>query len=1045
MTPTPLDAAVRHVRGLLQADRDADLPDRVLLERFATGRDEAAFAALVRRHGPLVLGVCRRVLGQEQDAEDAFQATFVILARKAGSVRKRDALASWLYGVAHRVARKARGRRDREKSQPAPGMTCPPVDPVAEVSWREVCAALEEELARLPEKYRAPLVLCYLEGQTRDDAARRLGWSPGRVKVRLERGRRLLRGRLARRCITLSLALLAAALAPQTWAAVVPAALALAAVRLALQVAGGQHAVAPAVTLAAAVLRDLARVRLATALAAVLAAGLVAAGVGVLAQPKTVDGAGGAPPPAAPGQPPRQPDSEDALRREATATEALVAGTVEDTAGHPIAGAHVWLREWTPVVSSPSKFRLRSADADLRGQFHFASVSTASDAVVAVGPGYSLGGRLLFPRAGQFDDLHLVLTRPRELHLRVTGEDGKPVRGATLSWMGWNTPLRGYPYVRPVSWMPEWLRSYALLAPEVWQHENLPVPTSDRNGDLVVAGVPEDAVCRGVIQHPDFARQRFTDVAPGAKPTPVRLERGWLLRVIAVDDTTGKRAQGATADVSGKPDSIDRVSEPVGPSGELTVRLPKGADVYLDIRRPELMATERGHIAPGAAVDQTFTAHLRRRAKARGRVVDERTGQPVAGAHVELGVAGAKETIRGATTGVSGTYEIEGPEGPAEIRVQNGMGFWAEEERVQAVHLDPARPALVPDLKTRRLPTVRGTVFLPDGKPAGRAMVAPPDSSSGPAILADAAGRFELPLQRREPFLAVTASHLTKPLSGGDSILFEDRTHNDRISYECLERGRKLRIQLQPESEIRGTVLGDDGKPREGLRVWLDAISEAEGGWSTGSWAGSCLTDRQGRYRFPGLNRWCHYRVTLDPRSSDPNAPRSDSMTLDREAVTVLPLWAPADKWPAEKPTAHQAAPELACRAWLNSPPLKLADLHGKVVLLDFWASWSAPCAAELPQVQLAHELFAEQGLVVIGVHHHAVPLPEVLAYVKKKGLSYPVALDDAEGSTCRRYNVSAFPTKLLIGRDGKVVGELNGADLLEAVRREVLYGAEAD
>jgi RNA polymerase sigma factor (sigma-70 family) len=173
--------------------------DGRLLKRFASQQDQAAFAALVRRHGPMVLAVCRRVLGNAHDADDAFQATFLVLVRKAGAIARPELLANWLYGVAYRVAVKARANAARRSKheQRAPVKAC--VDPVAEATGREVHAVLDAELRHLPEQYRAPLVLCYLEGKTNAEAACMLGWPTGSISGRLARARELLRMRLVRR------------------------------------------------------------------------------------------------------------------------------------------------------------------------------------------------------------------------------------------------------------------------------------------------------------------------------------------------------------------------------------------------------------------------------------------------------------------------------------------------------------------------------------------------------------------------------------------------------------------------------------------------------------------------------------------------------------------------------------------------------------------------------------------------------------------------------------------------------------------------------
>ena len=186
-----------------------------LLERFIHQRDEQAFAELVSRHGPLVFGLCRRLLGNVQDAEDVFQATFLVLARKAASIRKPESLSYWLHGVAYRLALKTRTENERRRSHER--QAAPRLDYVdTDLPWREVRALLDEELQRLPEKQRLALVLCYLEGLTQDEASRRLGWPRGTLKRRLEAGRERLRLRLTRRGVTLGAGLVAVALSEST-------------------------------------------------------------------------------------------------------------------------------------------------------------------------------------------------------------------------------------------------------------------------------------------------------------------------------------------------------------------------------------------------------------------------------------------------------------------------------------------------------------------------------------------------------------------------------------------------------------------------------------------------------------------------------------------------------------------------------------------------------------------------------------------------------------------------------------------------------------
>jgi len=204
MADTPLAPVVRHIHKLVGLPQAGNRTDAHLLEQFVHQRDEGAFAALVRRHGPLVWRVCRRVLRHVQQAEEAYQATFLVLARQAGQVRKPASLASWLYGVAYRIARKTRADILRRQSHERESIVVPVVDPVSEVAWRELECIVVEEVHALAEKYRAPILLCYWEGLTNEETAHQLGWPAGTVKTRLLKARRLLHERLTRRGVSLS-------------------------------------------------------------------------------------------------------------------------------------------------------------------------------------------------------------------------------------------------------------------------------------------------------------------------------------------------------------------------------------------------------------------------------------------------------------------------------------------------------------------------------------------------------------------------------------------------------------------------------------------------------------------------------------------------------------------------------------------------------------------------------------------------------------------------------------------------------------------------
>jgi RNA polymerase sigma factor (sigma-70 family) len=253
------------VRAELETVTDAQL-----LQRFIAKRDESAFALLVRRHSAMVWGVCKRVLGHDQDAEDAFQATFTVLLRKAASIRPQSLLGNWLYGVAHQVAVKARAmnakRMSREKQLPVP-LASAAAKPDA---WQELQPILDQELSLLPEKYRAILVLCDLEGKTRKEAAAQLGVPEGTVAGRQARARTMLAKRLARHGFTASGGTLAALLAQSATASAAPPSLVASTIKSASTLATGGVVSARVATLAEGVVKAMFLTKLQSALAVAL-------------------------------------------------------------------------------------------------------------------------------------------------------------------------------------------------------------------------------------------------------------------------------------------------------------------------------------------------------------------------------------------------------------------------------------------------------------------------------------------------------------------------------------------------------------------------------------------------------------------------------------------------------------------------------------------------------------------------------------------------------------------------------------------------------
>ncbi len=280
MHTSTLHGVLDYLRKLTAPARPHDLSDTELLERFRLRREEAAFTLLVQRHGPMVLNVCRRILGDVHQAEDAFQATFLILVRKAGTIRRQQSLGGWLHRVASHLALRTRAQTVRRQSCERQFLALATQDDGCDtLATAELRTALDQEIARLPDKYRMPLVLCYLSDKTHEQAAVELGWPKSSVTARLARARELLQRRLQHRGFTVPAGLLAALLTEQSANAALPSLLTLSTVRLAMQALTGETLEATsAAALASSFIKGTSALKLGAMLTLLAALGFVAAG-----------------------------------------------------------------------------------------------------------------------------------------------------------------------------------------------------------------------------------------------------------------------------------------------------------------------------------------------------------------------------------------------------------------------------------------------------------------------------------------------------------------------------------------------------------------------------------------------------------------------------------------------------------------------------------------------------------------------------------------------------------------------------------------------
>jgi RNA polymerase sigma factor (sigma-70 family) len=306
-------AVLQRVRNLATAQGARQQSDLQLLQQFIAEHDEAAFAVLVRRHGGMVLEVARGVLRHQQDAEDVFQAAFLVLARKAHTIRKQQALSSWLHGVAYRLALKAKNRSDRRRDRETPTADQIAASAADDLTLRELRVLVHEELYRLPEKYRAPLLLCYWEGKTQDEAANQLGVSPGSFKKCLERARNLLGSRLVGRGLVPSAAFLAVLFCENGLRAAASIALTQSTAQAAVAFAAGKAVSAGASAAAAALAKGAIRAMNLTKWATNIALMVLVGGLGVGLSLVTYEALGG-----------QQPD---------TSAKAVLVQTLQDVKG----------------------------------------------------------------------------------------------------------------------------------------------------------------------------------------------------------------------------------------------------------------------------------------------------------------------------------------------------------------------------------------------------------------------------------------------------------------------------------------------------------------------------------------------------------------------------------------------------------------------------------------------------------------------------------------------------------------------------------------
>ncbi len=903
MATAPNKTLLREIKELAVGRAVQQETDRQLLDCFTAQRDENAFAQLVQRHGPLVLRVCRRVLHQEQDAEDAFQATFLVLARQAGSIRKRESLASWLHGVAYRTALKAKRSAARRRHHEAKlHQRTPPVS--ACPAWDDLQAVLDAEIQRLPEAFREAFVLCVLEGKTVAAAAAELGVKEGTLSWRLTRARQRLQQQLARRSIQLA-ALLAVACIADSVRATVPAELARSAIRFGLLGAAGGPAVEPippvVAALAAGVSRAMFLTKAKIATIVLLATGLLVAAAGALlhqqvaARERPV--ANTQSQARSPIEKPTGAEDKDAI---------VYSGQVLGPDDRPVRGARLYLAEIGVRRQRPLGAELVSTGADGRFRFTVPQTQFGDRYTVVAATAANFGSGCLDVRPDdKKDDLTLRLVAD---DVPIIGQiidlEGKPVPGATLTVREIN-PASGADlrsWLKAVKGKALYRRGFNFVLP--------PKVTTDAEGRFRLTGVGRNRLVRVQLDGPTIASQflhvltepgetitvpddsgpeprSVTCYAPNFRHAAVPTRP--ILGIVRDKDTRKplagvkiKSFGGAfpqpeietTTDAEGR---YRLVGMPIGRNSRYIVALPGSDEPYVASWK-ELPDTP--FLNP-----VTVDGELKRGIWIEGKITDKVTGKPLQWGAVDYDPMATNPHLRdypGADVALSeqtrvvtkadGSYRVIGLPGPGVV----GVLYYRETYYLKASDREDEFGTKERSLGTRSLrisPSRHNALTRIDPAKGAKSLKCDLTLDPGWSATVTVLGPDDKPLADVRRFGLVSGRWTSDPMKLAEFTMGFNPHQPQDVLLQHLEKGLvgvahppkvnggSVTVRLEPGAVVTGRLMGADGRPLScvELEVWFQPTKKSGQRYY---FPRRIKSNSAGRFRITALLPGCEFRLS---------------------------------------------------------------------------------------------------------------------------------------------------------------------------------------